>query len=94
MAEGLVSKTSSLLRRLITILTFDFTIFVVFMLIPAGIVHQIEPCMDYGTSLWYLFATVTTIGFGDVLAFEYNECDQDMDEFYHQNNFFWVKLEN
>lgn len=90
MVEGLLWKTSNLLRRITTVLTFDFTILVVFMLIPAAIVHHIEPCMHYGTSLWYLFATITTIGFGDVLAGGYTECEVDMDEFYHQNNFFWV----
>ena len=63
----------------------------------AGIVHHIEPCMDFGTSFWYLFATITTIGFGDVIAGTklYEECSDESiqyieDDFYHQNNFFWV----
>ena len=51
-----------------TICGLDIFILVVFLLIPAGIVHQIEPCMSYESSLWYLFATVSTIGFGDVVA--------------------------
>ena len=61
-------KSSSLVRRLITISALDLLILIVFMIIPAGIVHHIEPCMDFGTSFWYLFATITTIGFGDVIA--------------------------
>ena len=67
------------------------------MMIPAGIVHHIEPCMDFGTSFWYLFATITTIGFGDVIAgTEYIDCSDEMEsmeyDFYHQNNFFWVRM--
>ena len=66
-------------------------------MIPAGIVHHIEPCMDFGTSFWYLFATITTIGFGDVIAgTEYIDCSDEMEsmeyDFYHQNNFFWVRM--
>ena len=44
------------------------------MLIPAGIVQHIEPCMNYGRSLWYLFQTITTIGFGDVIAGQNQYC--------------------
>ena len=95
--ESLVLKSSSLVRRLVTILALDLLILIVFMMIPAGIVHHIEPCMDFGTSFWYLFATITTIGFGDVIAGTklYEECSDESiqyieDDFYHQNNFFWV----
>jgi len=44
----------------------------------------------------YVFATITTIGFGDVIAaagYDHgDECEKDYVEydFYHQENFFWV----
>jgi len=93
--ESIVLKSSSLVRRLITILALDLLILIVFMIIPAGIVHRIEPCMDFGTSFWYLFATITTIGFGDVIAGTENiDCSDEMEsmeyDFYHQNNLFWA----
>ena len=67
------------------------------MMIPAGIVHHIEPCMDFGSSFWYIFATITTIGFGDVIAGIEGYCIDGTDwsmeyDFYHQHNFFWVRL--
>lgn len=83
--ESLCLKSPSFTKRLITILAFDLLILVVLLIIPAGIVHQIEPDMDFGMSFWYLFATTTTIGFGDVIA-----GIEHQDEFYHQHNFFWV----
>ena len=77
------------------ILVTDFLIFVIFLLIPAGIVHQMEPCMPFSESLWYVFATITTIGFGDVIAgfdstFYCQSVEIIQDDFYHQNNAFWV----
>ena len=67
------------------------------MMIPAGIVHHIEPCMDFGTSFWYIFATITTIGFGDVIAGVEPYCSDESiqyikEDFYHQHNFFWVRM--
>ena len=66
--EKCVLQKRLIYRRFITIVILDFLIFVVFLLIPAGIVHQIEPCMSYGESLWYSFQTLSTIGFGDIIA--------------------------
>ena len=46
----------------------------------------------------YIFATITTIGFGDVVAaagYDHgDECEKDYVEydFYHQENFFWVMI--
>lgn len=43
--------------------------FIGFILIMAGIFTFIEPNIDsYGDALWYCFAVVTTIGFGDLYA--------------------------
>lgn len=43
--------------------------FLGFVLIIAGVFTLIEPNMaSYGDALWYCFAVVTTIGFGDIYA--------------------------
>lgn len=94
--ETKIFKDPLKLTRMATILAVDFFIFIIFLLIPAGIITQIEPCMSYGDVLWYVFATITTIGFGDVIAaagYDHgDECEKDYVEydFYHQENFFWV----
>lgn len=41
---------------------------VVLITITALALHSIEPNMSIGDALWYCFALVTTIGFGDVTA--------------------------
>ena len=53
--------------------------------------------MPYSWSIWYTFATITTIGFGDVIAAyaqNWQGCAEQFEdiesEFYHQNNVFWV----
>ena len=100
MAEERVLKGVTLRARIITILTFDFTIMVLFLLIPAGIVNFLEPCIEnYGYILWYVFTTVSTIGFGDYVAGMntrkigspyYNCVSDNKSAIYHQDNFFWV----
>ena len=99
MVEKLLLKSFTLRARIITILAFDFTIGVVFLLIPTGILVLLEPCeKNYAYLLWYVFTTVTTIGFGDYVAGtntrrigQYYCVTEDKDDFYyHQDNFFWV----
>ena len=99
MVEKFLLKSFTLRARIITILAFDFTIGVVFLLIPTGILVLLEPCeKNYAYLLWYVFTTVTTIGFGDYVAGrntrridQYYCVTEDKDDFYyHQDNFFWV----
>jgi len=83
---------SPFLRNLLTMLLLDLFIFIFMMVIPASIVDGLEPCISYGDSLWYVFQSVTTIGFGDVIAgLDWNDCDaKDVTQnLHHQNNFYW-----
>merc|ERR1719458_589696 len=95
--EDKLSKLSTrpLLKRTANILLLDLFILVFFMIIPAGIVKGLEQCFSYADSIWYTFQTVTTIGFGDIIAgtegTDYcidNGSDYDLS---HQRNaIFWV----
>lgn len=43
--------------------------FLVLFFVCAGVIWLLEPDMPtYGDALWYCYAVVTTIGFGDVIA--------------------------
>ena len=62
-------KKLRLLRRILRQTGADktWTGFAVFFLVCAGIIWLWEPAITtYGDALWYCFAVVTTIGFGDV----------------------------
>ena len=46
-----------------------WTGFLIQLLVSAGIIWLLEPEIPtYGNALWYCYAVVTTIGFGDVVA--------------------------
>merc|ERR1712141_352853 len=80
------------LQMLVTIVLLDFVIFVFFVLIPAAIVKKIDPCIkNYGDGLWYVFQTITTIGFGDVIAgVDYSgDWCEGVEIGFHFTNFFW-----
>jgi len=83
-----------LLKRMATILLLDLFTFLFFIVIPAGIVKALEKCFSYGESLWYTFQTVTTIGFGDVIAAtsgnDYCIDEPDYDVSNQSNAIFWV----
>jgi len=81
------------LRRLLTIVLVDIVILILFMLIPAAIVVTID-CFSYGDALWYTFATISTIGFGDVVAGAgYNdECGKVETNPHHTNLFWFCKM--
>jgi len=82
-----------LLRDVLIMLLLDFFIFIAMMIIPAAIVPTLpsdygEP-YSYGDHLWYVFASVTTIGFGDVIG-GLADSDSTDPNVHHITNFYWV----
>jgi len=81
-----------LLRDVLIMLLLDFFIFIAMMIIPAAMVpnnSNFGSDSSYGDNLWYVFASVTTIGFGDVIGGLTNNYSTDSNV-HHQTNFYWV----
>jgi len=79
---------NQLLIDLLIIFLLDFFILIVMIIIPAALVPKSEGNPTYGDNLWYVFSTVTTIGFGDVIAAMHDESNSP--NAHHINNFYWV----
>lgn len=48
---------------------YILALFVIFILIAAGLIYVFEPGINnYGDALWFSYATLFTIGYGDVIA--------------------------
>ncbi|XP_035671219.1 potassium channel subfamily K member 10-like isoform X1 [Branchiostoma floridae] len=56
------------LRFLVVITMTMFSGIVVFLLIPGGIFVALEEFWSFMDGFWYAFATLSTIGFGDIMA--------------------------
>jgi len=91
-SKVLKAIVNPLLRDVLIMLLLDFFIFIAMMIIPAAIVpnnSNFGGDSSYGDNLWYVFASVTTIGFGDVIGGLPSSGATDPNV-HHQTNFYWV----